>query len=208
MQPYYGKKIVTLIKLSGDHDKQENGTEVDGSIVFKGSYFTKQKTCNAIANYYIQLLNLIETIVILLGIDRKGETFCEARLKSLFVPGNDNRKKGYTRVCIKDQLQQGNSLDTIPKMDIIKSFYNPEKALVINSEENKSKLSKQRNDFLSKMYKLFPRYLMSQSGGGSKRKIINRRKSKKIKQHKLYKLKNRNQQNNDSFRSTRENRAN
>ena len=92
--PIYNKEKklgeVTLIPFEGDKDKQINGTKSDGTIIFKGSEFTKEMTCKSIAKFYMQLLNLIETIILLIGIDKEGNTFCETRMKSLFMPSSDN----------------------------------------------------------------------------------------------------------------------
>ena len=54
-------------------------------------------------------------------------------------------------------------------MNQIKELYNPEKSIVIESEENKNKIRKQRDNFLSRMDKLYPKYRVIQSGGSKKK---------------------------------------
>ena len=119
----------------------------------------------------------------MLGVDKKGETFCETRMKSLYTPNLVENTKGTTKICIKDQLKQKNNLASIPKMDYIKNLYNPDKALVIDSEENKTKLVRQRGEFLNKMYRLFPRNYMVQTGGNNKKTKNNKNKLKSKKKY-------------------------
>ena len=144
---------VTLIPFEGDHNTHKDGTENDGSMVFKGIHLKKEQVCYEIANYYVLFLNAIVSIVNILS-DCK---FCQQRLGSLFTPNQSDSKLGHTKICISNQLHVDNktSLNNLHNIDTITRLYHP-KRLLINSEENRRIQSQKMSNFLNTVYRLFP----------------------------------------------------